>query len=341
MANIDRPANPSRPTNQNGTCFVYLTPTPKATSDGSIQDPWSDLCKKLSQAIENGTLNDLKITEDEQTLLANNAANIPTRCRDAINTLWNNDSYIGDATQFMIAYMLWINECKGGGLFNAPPGEDGTPILNIGQLSEEFVNAVLPPNQQKDNLCATLFNEAIKQQNEFIENQKNNKQKYINSENKEVSYPDPTAFVNIVKGLASGLRNENPSLNSDKVKSGFLASFPRFGARGMSWYKEKYPAFKLPMTFEEFGLFVASTKDIPYSLGKGAGYIPGGLLAQWGASPNVDTPNYGKTDPVSIEAEQLETVGSLAGIIAEQINAFINNLKVIPNNAPIEESGNI
>jgi len=40
MANIDRPANPSRPTNQNSTCFVYLTPTPKATSDGSIQDPW-------------------------------------------------------------------------------------------------------------------------------------------------------------------------------------------------------------------------------------------------------------------------------------------------------------
>lgn len=329
--------SPSRPTNQNGTCFVYLTPTPSAVPfEGPIPDPWLDLCKKLSEAIESGTLNELKLTEDEQTLLANNAANIPTRCRDAINTLWNNNSYIGDATQFMVAYMLWINECKGGGLFNAPPGEDGTPILNIGQLSKDFVNAVLPPNQQKDTLCATLFNEAIKQQNEFIERQKNNKQNYINSENKEVSYPDPTVFVNIVKGLASGLRNENPSLNSKKVNNSGLGSSLKFGNRGMKFYKEAYPSFELPMTFEEFGLFVASTKDIPYLLGKGAGYIPGGLLAQWGANPNVDTPNVGNTTAVEIKNEQLETVASLAGIIAEQINAFINNLKVIPNNVPIE-----
>ena len=93
------------------------------------------------------------------------------------------------------------------------------------------------------------------------------------------------------------------------------------------------------MDFEEFGRFVANTKDKKY-LGT-PGYIPGGLLAQWGANPNVDTPNVGKTDPIEISNKQLGTVGSLAGIIAEQINAFINNLKVIPNNAPIEESGNI
>ena len=334
--------SPSRPTNQNGTCFVYLTPTPSAVPfEGPIPDPWPDLCDKLSKAIESGTLNELKLTEEEQTLLANNSANIPTKCRDAIINLWNNKSYIGDATQFMVACMLWINECKGGGLFNAPPGEDGTPILNIGQLSQNFVNTVLPPNQQKKDLCTDLFNEAIKQQNEFIERQKNNKQKYINSENERVSYPDPTVFVNIVKGLASGLRNTNPSLNSQKVNNSGWKTGLTFENRGMKFYKDEYPSFKLPMTFEEFGLFVASTKDIPYLLGQGAGYIPGGLLAQWGASPNVDTPEYGKTDPVSIEVEQLETVASLAGIIAEQINAFINNLKVIPNNAPIIEGNNI